>query len=432
MKMGKLDKLSKQRSYINSREIALGGIPYKMRDVLLIAPLLAALNVYLVGETGEGKTQLANELTGYFGKKQVCYMEGRPDFKPAELLKSLNLGRLNEVKYDRDLVELTENISKYFYYVDELNRCPPIVMNYFFNFFDGKLVHNGEILRLGKDNYSLGFASGNIGDGAYVGISDTDRALKDRMHMIVKLDDPEFCTTEEDDDEIFKYNKNPKAKLPNSDMECLDDILQLHNDFNQIETPSILSVVGVYLHKGLDYLEKTKRHSKRAIIQAWPNAKDVAQDTNESAILPLSKRSVLSSIALSQALELIAKERGYEIKDSVNLFLDALIFTIPYSGVLSKDFVNLKYDTDAYAAYKAVMEKIKDDFKNKKTDIETALAYAEFGELEEDCLNKICPITQEGSWRPVRKVIEARARNPSLKKQTLESLKEQYKDPNLK
>ena len=145
-----IERLSLQGTYKNSREVSCGGIPYSARDILMTAPLIAGLNVYLVGGTGEGKTQLANDLVGVFGEEASCYAEGRPDFEPAELLKQINLGRVREAASDRELVELTENVRKCLYYVDELNRCPPIVMNYFFNFFDGKLVHNGKVLKLGS------------------------------------------------------------------------------------------------------------------------------------------------------------------------------------------------------------------------------------------------------------------------------------------
>ena len=99
----KIDKLSEQGSYKNSRIVDVGGIPYSMRDVLITAPLIAGLNVYLVGATGEGKTQLANDLAGLFGDS-YCYNEGRPDFEPSEILKQLNLGNVGKVASTRGLV----------------------------------------------------------------------------------------------------------------------------------------------------------------------------------------------------------------------------------------------------------------------------------------------------------------------------------------
>lgn len=325
----RIERLSSQGSWRNSREINVGNVPYSVRDVFITAPLIAGLNVYLVGGTGEGKTQLANDLAGLFGDS-FCYAEGRPDFEPSELLKQLNLDLKGKVS-DRELVTLTENVNKALFYVDELNRCPPIVMNYFFNFFDGKLLHQGKVHRLGKDGYAVGFASGNIGDGAYVGISETDRALRDRMHLIVKLDDPQFCTTEEDDGFIFDTKKDPRATAPLSGRDALDDILALNNEFRCREVPAILPALGVYFHKGLDYLETSSRHSKRALDLVWPNGDGIKKDTDESKIMPLSKRAILSAISLSQALAMIAESRGHNVNDSALMFLDSLRFTVPSS-----------------------------------------------------------------------------------------------------
>lgn len=423
-----IERLSTQGSYKNSREIPLGNTPFGMRDVLFTAPLTAALNVYLVGGTGEGKTQLANDLAGIFGDSS-CYAEGRPDFELSELLKQLNLGKLKEVSSDRELVELTENTKKQLFYVDELNRCPPIVMNHFFNFFDGKLVHNGKVLRLGKDGYSVGYASGNIGDGAYVGISDTDRALKDRMHLIVKIDDPQFCTTEGDDFDIFRGKKDPRATLPSSGNAGLEDILAMHKEFNQRQVPLVLPVLGVYLHKGLDYLAGTPRHSKRAVDQAWPNVEGIREDTDESKIMPLSKRSVIASIGLSQALEMIAESRGHS-PDSISLFLDALKFTVPYSGVLTPNFINIENGGDAYSAFDTVMEKIRKDINSRRDALESAVAFASNGIKYEEALDEINPAGQDGKWAPVRRAIEHLAENPD-ENLTLENLKEKYKNPDL-
>src|SRR3989338_3148591 len=197
-----LEKLD-SGNYVNDKTISLGGVAYTARDVLIKAPLIARLNAYYVGGTGRGKSQLGNDLVSYFVDAS-CYAMGRPDFEPSELLRQLHLGNLKNVKTDRELVELTENVRKNLFFIDELNRAPPIVQNYFFDFFDGKLVHDGKILNLGTDGYSIGFATGNLGNGEYVGVSDSDRALKDRMHMIVKLDHPDYRPTPQNLLSVFK------------------------------------------------------------------------------------------------------------------------------------------------------------------------------------------------------------------------------------
>lgn len=417
--------LSEQGAYRNSHVINLGGIPYTMREVLIVAPLIAGLNVYLIGGTGEGKTQLANDLAGFFGD-QYCYAEGRPDFELAEILKQVNLSKLRDVGSDRELVELTENVRKALFYVDELNRCPPIVQNYFFNFFDGKLIHQGRIYPLGKDGYSVGFASGNIGDGAYVGVQDSDRALKDRMHLIVKLDDPDYCTTEEDDWTIFSGTKSPRAKFVESRDDLTSRIIDLHHDFGKREVPLILRALGLYFHKGLDYLENTARHSKRALDQVWPNVKDLRTDTDETKVMPFSKRAILATISLTEALRLIAEAKSIEVRDSVNLYLDALRLTVPHSGVLSPAFVHIEKGGDAYAAFDALMTHWRSEIESKKQDLEAALAYATYGERDETLLDRISMPGTAGKWTAVRRGIEHQADSPASDQQTLAKLKEEY------
>ena len=92
----KIARLSAQGSYMNSMEINIGGVSYTVREAIVTAPLIAGLNVYLVGGTGEGKTQLVNDLAGMFGDS-YCYAEGSPDFEPSELFKQINLSRLKDV-----------------------------------------------------------------------------------------------------------------------------------------------------------------------------------------------------------------------------------------------------------------------------------------------------------------------------------------------
>lgn len=423
-----ITQLSEQGLYRNSREIMLGGLPYAVREAIMVAPRIAALNTYLVGGTGEGKSQLVNQLEGAH-RDSFCYAEGRPDFELAELMRQLNLEKLGKVKSDRELIELTENVRKALYYVDELPRCPPIVQNYFFNFFDGKLVHGGKILRLGKDGYSVGYASGNIGK-EYVGSEDTDRALKDRMHLIVKLDHPDFVTMEGDDWDIFSGTKNPRAKLSEEGKDITSQVISLHRTFSQREVPLILCALGMYFHKGLDYLENTPKHSKRAVDQAWPNVQGIRTDADENKVMPLSKRAILATIGFTEALRMIAEAKGTQVPDIVELYLDALRFTIPHSGVLSPQFVQMEKGEDAYAAFDALMDSWRADIRDKKGDLETAIAYALYGEQEETCLDRICPPGTLGKWTPVRRGLEHLAsKKPVFEAQTLADIREEYKKP---
>jgi len=400
--------------YRNTKEVVLGGVKYSAKDILIKAPLISSLNMYYVGGTGEGKTQLANDLVSHMGEDTV-YAMGRNDFEPSQLMRQVNWELLKafqsgEKISEGDLEKITQNVNKIFFYVDEFNRCKPIVQNYFFDFFDGKYVHtDGKIYKLGKAGYSIGFASGNLGDGDYVGISDSDRAMKDRMHMIVSLDNPLFRPTPFDALMIYSGNKkNPRASLPKSGIEITEDIIDLNKEFQESDLNPIYPLIGVFLSEGLDYLPNTKRHSKRAIESTWKhsNLEGINVTNDEGKIFPLSKRAILSAQGLASALEFIAEAEGNEIKKPVELLLDSLKLTIPYSGILHPTYVDQVHSGDVYSAFDDVFSGtdgnsgLNKEIKDRAEQLELSIHFAEAGEeIPSELINDIFQNSQK--WMPV-------------------------------
>jgi hypothetical protein len=75
--------------YKNSTEVAsLGGVPVYMTDVV-DACLRGRLNLFLQGDTGSGKTQLARDAMGYFPGKSM-FVLGRNDMDTSELFQQVN------------------------------------------------------------------------------------------------------------------------------------------------------------------------------------------------------------------------------------------------------------------------------------------------------------------------------------------------------
>lgn len=405
-------KKLEEGTYRNTNEIVLGDIKYSAKDILVKVPLVSNLNMYYVGGTGEGKTQLAHDLTSKFGDNSV-YTMGRNNFEPSQLMRQVNWDLLkafqsgDKIK-EGDLEKITENVNKIMFYTDEFNRCKPIIQNYFFDFFDGKYVHtDGKIYKLGKNGYSIGFASGNLGDGEYVGVSDSDRAMKDRMHMIVSLDSPQFNTTAFDDYMIFsKGKKDPRASLPVKSKGITNEIISLNKEFGERDLNWLYPLIGVYLSKGLDFLQNTKKNSKRAISQIWRhgNAEGVDYDTSEGRIFPLSKRAVLGAQVLASSLEFIAEAEGKKVENPLKLFLDSLKLTIPYSGVLHPNFVDLRHSGDVYSAFEEVFDDdLSEDILEKEGALKRAIYIAEAGEIKDSIIKSIAP--DVGPWTPVAEAI---------------------------
>lgn len=416
-----LDKLEKG-SYQNSRVITLGGIPFSARDVLVKAPLLTRLNMFYLGDRGEGKTQLAHDINSYFGTN-ACYASGRPDFEPSEVFRQLDAQKLGRIlkgeatpEEAAQIERLTENVSKNLFYIDELNRCPPITQNYFFDLMDGKIVHQGKIISLGNKGYSVGFASANSGK-AYSGTFDMDAALLDRMHMAVDITHPDFFPTAEDVFDIFSgCKKDPRASMPDGNGKSLtDEVLAMHTQFKQRPVSPMLCLMAPYFNLGLDYAQGTTKNSKRALKKMWPNAQGLRTDTDEDKLYPLSKRAIFGAVALASGLEMIAEAQGKvssgsnrdRDKAEVELFLDALKFTLPFSGVISPQYVESQCGGDAYVAFDNLLGENsarRGEILDKVPELSDALLLAGHGKTNTALLDKITA-QNTGEWQPVRDAV---------------------------
>lgn len=424
------DTLSKLEggTYQNSKKIILGKIPFTARDVLVKAPLLTRLNMFYLGDRGEGKTQLAHDVKSYFGQDS-CYASGRPDFEPSEVFRQINAQALGKIlrgdtnpDEEAQVETLTANVNRNLFYIDELNRCPPITQNYFFDLMDGKIVFQGKILPLGNRSYSVGFASANSGN-AYHGTFQMDVALLDRMHMAVDLTHPDFFTTSEDVFDIFAgAKKDPRASVSSEKGESLtDEIIAMHDEFKTRPASPLLCAMAPYFNIGLDYLRDTKAHSKRALKRSWPNTAGLRTDIDEDKIYPLSKRAIFGAIALTSGLEMIAEETGKLRQDASNeemnnleieLFLDSLKLTTPFSGVIAQEYIDSECGGDAYEAFDKLFGEDsarRREIRERIPKVNEAILLAGSGQTNTALLDDISP--EEGELQPVREAISHYAKS---------------------
>jgi len=447
-----LDKLE-QGSYQNSRQITMARVlPFTARDILVKAPLLTRLNMFYLGDRGEGKTQLAHDINAYFGKQNSCYASGRPDFEPSEVFRQLNAQALGKVLRGEateaeaaQIEKLTANVTKNLFYVDELNRCPPITQNYFFDLMDGKIVFQGNLIPLGNKGYSVGFASANSGN-AYHGTFQMDAALLDRMHMAVDITYPDFFPTAGDTFDIFAgTKKDPRASIPTESKEGIaDEILAMHEEFKKRPASPILCAMMPYFNVGLDYTQ-AGRHSKRALKKSWPNGTGLRTDSDENKVYPISKRALLGAMALTSGLEMIAEAQGRVPTGKTNeelsqlemdLFLDSLRLTVPFSGVISPQYIDSECGGDAYAAFDNLFGENsarRREIGEKMPRVYEAVLLANKGRTDTRLMDEIAKADlTEGEWQPVREAIEHYAN--STKKATTqgEVVEQAHKIPGAK
>lgn len=384
--------------YQNSTELMdLGGKPFYMND-FVDACLYGRLNLFLQGDTGSGKTQLAKDAMNYFPDKSM-FVLGRNDMDTRELFQQINLEKLRNGISSEELKELTDKINYNLFVVDELPNCVPAVRAQLFNLFDGFIELNGKTYPIGN-GYSVGIATGNLGQKFTESSNDLGRALKDRMHVTIDTD--YFKPTAWDTFNILSNNTNPRVdftqKSENGDLERI--VLSIHKKVASEEVPFEKLLVANYLIHGLDYVNLDgKETTKTKLKDAWPNAiTNHGRGSDESLVLPVSPRAAKSIIRLSQAFDHIAKEKGLseeEVKANYfNSMMQAYKFVGAYSGILNDLAVRENYGNDKYSAMDAVIATTTTQFEEKAADIAGGLNMVNEGKTSKKVLDRF-----SGRWK---------------------------------
>tara|TARA_Y100000310_G_C20693161_1_gene823707 strand:+ start:2454 stop:3671 length:1218 start_codon:yes stop_codon:yes gene_type:complete len=392
----------KAKTYKNSTELAnLSGIPIYMDD-MVDASLRGRLNTFLQGNTGFGKTQLVRDVMGYFGDKSL-FILGRNDMDTRELFQQVNPEYLRALREQRDtqgqrFKELTDKVGYHFVAVDELPNCVPAVRAQLFNLFDGFIEIDGKAYPIGS-GYSIGMATGNIGQEFTESSNELGRALKDRMHLIIDTD--YFRPQPIDTLDMLANDRNPRVKFEDAKDDKTDDILEAHRRLTDREVPFVKYIVANYLVHGLDHLPEEYGGSKTALKSGWPNKLEGhASGSDEALILPVSPRAAKSILTLSQALDEVVEERG-GTPDSFDSMMTAFKFASAYSGVLNPALVRQTYDENPYRAMDAVIETTKAQFDDKKDEMAAGIAMAGKGKKNKRLLDEF-----DGRWSFMSNLLE--------------------------
>lgn len=389
-----------EKIYKNSTELMnLHGKAFYMND-FVDACLYGRLNLFLQGDTGSGKTQLAKDAMNYFGDKSM-FILGRNDMDTKELFQQINLDKLRTGSSSEELKQLTDKINYNFFVVDELPNCVPAVRAQLFNLFDGFIEINGKAYPIGK-GYSTGIATGNVGQKFTESNNDLGRALKDRMH--VTLDTDYFSPNSNDTLEILSNSTNPRVEFEDSRDNSIEKILQAHKEVSSQEVPFDKLIAANYLIHGLDYVEGGK--SKRKMKEAWPNEiTNHAQGSDEALVFPVSVRAAKSIIRLSQAFDYLAKEKGTSKEEIEKGYFDSMMqaykFVGAYSGILNDLAVRENYENDKYSAIDAVIQTTQNQFNEKAKDLSSGFYMVKEGKKSKKVLDSF-----DGRWSFMKDTLE--------------------------
>ncbi|MCX5658073.1 MAG: AAA family ATPase, partial [Candidatus Omnitrophica bacterium] len=377
----------------------LHGVSYNMND-FVDACLYGRLNLFLQGDSGSGKTQLAKDAMNYFPDKSM-FLLGRNDMDTRELFQQINLEKLRTGNSSSELKELTSKINTNLFVVDELPNCVPAVRAQLFNLFDGFIEINGKAYSIGN-GYSVGIATGNLGQKFTESANDLGRALKDRMHVTLDVD--YFHPSSYDTLEILSKNTNPRVDFENSGEGLENKIFEINKEISSKETSFKKLIAVNYLIHGLDYCGEGK--SKRKMKEAWPNEiTNHGAGSDEALILPISIRGAKSILRLSEAFDYIAKEKGVsqgEIeKNELDSVMNAFKFVGAYSGILNDVAVRENFENDKYSAIDSVIASTKQQFDDKDKAFSSALFMVNDKKKSQKVLNMF-----EGRWEFMKDTLE--------------------------
>ena len=389
--------------YKNSTELMnLHGVSLGMRDVA-DACLYGRLNLFLQGDRGSGKTQLAEDIRGEFGDKSL-YILGRNDMDTRELFQQINPDFLRALREGSNesvkLRELTDAINYNLVVVDELPNCVPAVRAQLFNLFDGFVEIGGKAYPIGN-GYSVGIAMGNIGQKFTESSNGLGAALKDRLHVTVDVD--YYSPNSSDTLEILAGDTDPRVTFAENSPDSSERIINQYHALKQKPIPFDKLLIANYLLHGLDHCGGG---SKRKMKDSWPvKVEDHEQCSDVGLILPLSVRSAKSVLRFSQALDDVALEKGAKEEDissgGFNSMMQAYRFVASHSGFLNEAAVRNTYENNPYKAMDAVITTTTQQFRNKSRDIAAGLEMVARGKIDEHIMNRF-----EGRWAFMKDTLE--------------------------
>lgn len=375
-----------QRTYKNSTEVTnIGGSSLYLNDIV-DACLYGRLNLFLQGDTGSGKTQLAADAMSRFGDKSM-FILGRNDLDTRELFQQIDLDKLRTAHSSEDVRQLTDKIKSHLMVVDELPNCVPAVRAQLFNLFDGFVELRGTKYPIGN-GYSVGIATGNMGQRFTESSNDLGRALRDRMHVTLDVD--HFHPTAHDTLRILDADTNPRVAFDGNPVDESAKIIKAYTELKDAPIPAEKVVAAIYLVNGLDHCTtKTGEGSKRKMKEAWPTELPAREQTSvDGLVLPLSMRAAKSVIRLSQALDYIATQKGATEIDPMMSTLQAYRLVAPYSGVLYQPMVQGNYDGDNYKAIDSVIVNTQEEFARNADVLRAGLEMVGKKKLEDKVLSK--------------------------------------------
>ncbi|MFQ6066377.1 MAG: AAA family ATPase [bacterium] len=370
-----IGELPKARVYKNSTEVCrLRGAPLTIWDVIMAA-IISGLNILVVGEKGEGKTQLAVDVNSSLFGGRGTFIRAHPDLKTRDIYTSLNLETLASGKGDtHQALELAESIKNPLTILDEINRVPQITQNQALSILDGyiSLAEKSGRFFFGIDGYHIGLATANLTKG-YGGTFPFDPAYLDRSHLILNVDN--FPPGTRDLIEIQQQDTTPRVILPEPE-DFTDKIIHIWQQMKNAKLSLDGLIADLYLKRNLDYCERsptgrksTVRDDIPAMCQGCLSEGKVTGIGDVCAyVVPATTRSFKAFRALAFGLTTVSQAKSEISANEPPGYLEilqAFRLTAPYSGIFDSSWVKRQHHGNPYLASDFLYRKLKSELEEK-------------------------------------------------------------------
>ena len=367
-------------TYKNSREI---GLNFTVKD-LLRAAILSGTNILLTGEAGEGKSQAMYDIESYFfggsNGGNAISTRAHPEIDLYnELFKKLDLKEAN-IKLVKEAVDVG------FYGIDELNRAPEVSQNQFFGLGDGIIEFKGKKYRIGKDvgdniKYVLAMATLNEGNGEYGSTFGVDKALRDRMQLVIESTHPDLRPYNEEEIEILDSGRSPSVEF-NGERDLTTQIISAYKEI--IEMGENYPVNGLAT---LYFLKDSLRQCRQNNDEKYRGFPTDCQDCDKKGDLcylvkPNSTRvlKALKGLSLGLAYVGMLKEGPEYLQTFYDNVADHLFLLYPFiangKNIVNPIVLHNDFRGDEFRMLKEVADKLKEEHRKKEDYILASIYYA--------------------------------------------------------
>ncbi len=391
-------ELPQPRIYRNSTPVVeMNGVPLGIWDVMTAA-VISNLNILLVGERGEGKTQLQAEIMdGFFGGN-ATYIRMRDNFRSKDLFEVYNLGKLFSGKGTTlEAKEKTLAIANALTVIDEINRAHEKVQNQVYDIYDGYIIFDGpkgpEKIQLGRSldnglNFHCVIASANINAARYASTNPMDPALLDRSHVILNVDN--FVPSTTDYAVALSEVTSPKV-IDYKNKDHTETIVHINKRIMNTKISLDGLIAMLYLSQGINHClsPKNPAKSKRAVLSSLPGMCEGCNELGKGCgyIYPVSMRSEKAIITLARGLKVVADAKSnperLDLRVRYQDILTAFKIVAPYSGMLDEQWVKNHYLGNQQFAIDVITEKISEEITTRKDAMSEAYLEASKGSLSE-------------------------------------------------